>query len=122
VSEFKEGDKVRVVKGVQKGKSGVVTNPHWQISQSDWPLVLFTDEDGNHCSSDEDSLELAEDPYEYGVLQTRVSTGEDLVNRMVWGTLEEAQDDFKLMNRPSVVPVFTYRIVKRRKAGRIENV
>lgn len=122
MSKFNVGDKVRISRGVDTGLTGVVTVPAWQISQSDWPFVLFTDENGYRRSADENDLELAEDPYEYGVLQTRVSTGEDLENRLVWGTLEEAQEDFGLMNRPSATPVFTYRIVKRRKAGRIENV
>jgi hypothetical protein len=121
VSKFNEGDKVRVVKGVHAGLSGVVTDPWWQLSQSDWPCVEFLKDDGTYTYADEDDMELTEDPYEYAVMQTRVSNGEDLVKRLVWGTLKEAQDDFGLMNRPSAVPVFTYRIVKRRKAGEIED-
>jgi hypothetical protein len=61
-----------------------------------------------------------EDDYEYALLQTRSSDGADLVNRLVWGTKKEAEDDLKLMTGGS--GFYKYRIVKRRKAGEIEEI
>ena len=124
MSKFKEGDKVRVVKGLHAGVTGVVTEPSWVISQSDWPVVLFMDEEGFRFSAFEEDMELdagpVEDPYEYAMMQTRVHDNHDYTDRLVWGTLKEAQDDVDLM-RPGNPGYFSYRVVKRRKAGPIED-
>ncbi|QFG12096.1 Hypothetical Protein OBI_RACECAR_251 [Arthrobacter phage Racecar] len=64
---------------------------------------------------------LVEEPdtgYEYALLQTRTSDGEDLINRLVWGDKREAELDLKLM--AGSTGFYRYRIVKRRKAGPIE--
>jgi hypothetical protein len=120
MNKFEIGDRVRVEK---KGKEGVVVDYFCDYVVGDHQVQVQLDGERIALSYGEENVTyVGPDKYEYGVLQTRVSSGEDLVDRLVWGTLKEAQDDFGLMNRPSAVPVFTYRIVKRRKAGNIEDV
>lgn len=57
--------------------------------------------------------------YEYAVLQARVSDNHEYRNRLVWGTLQEAEEELRLFDLAS--GYFSYRLVKRRKAGEIED-
>lgn len=129
MAKFSKGDKVRAFKGVHEGLAGVVADPWWQISQSDWPLVKFLKEDGTYDFVDEDYMELAEDPYEYNIEGTDLITGKVHLWRELWEPntdwlkrkLEERDDyDRKLLNAGGTLE-YSRRMVKRRKAGEIED-
>lgn len=125
MSKFNKGDKVRVVKGLGEGQSGVVTDPCWQISQSDWPCVEFLKEDGTFSYADEDNMELTDDPYEYAMQLTFGDTPRRIEN---WTTKEIAEEKLKWHgdgSKSHADPVWgpwTAKLVKRRKAGPIEDV
>ena len=125
MAKFSKDDKVRVVKGECEGLVGVVVDPWWQISQSDWPCVEFLTDAGMYVYEDEDNMELAEDPYEYAMQVT--SHGKVVPNYdREWGTLEVAQErheryteSWERLGRSSYLSA---KVVKRRKAGKVEDV
>jgi hypothetical protein len=125
MSKFNKGDTVRVVRGHNKGEMGIVTNPYWQIAANDWPFVLYDQEDGTRGSADESDMELIEDPtFEYAMqrtIQGRVQPIRSWTNREhaerkldFHGTGRTAEED------PTYGP-WTAKIVKRRKAGPVED-
>jgi len=132
MGKFNEGDKVRILKGsgsAHEGKVGTVADPHWQISQSDWPLVKIDVGDGKYAFPDEDYCELAEDPYEYNIEYTDERTGKSHLHRQTWEPdtewlkrkVEDAEAyDRKLLNAGGSLE-YSRRLVKRRKAGEIED-
>jgi len=126
MAKFSKDDKVRVVKGRLEGKSGIVTDPAWQVSQSDWPRVEFITEDGSlYFYADEEDMELAEDPYEYAVEWT--VKGSDVPRPILadrWGQRGSAERTIEFNERmfPDKMEKYTVRLVKRRKAGKVEDV
>lgn len=122
MAKFNKGDKVRVFKGIHEGTTGVVADPWWQVSQSDWPRVEFTTGDGMYFYADEDEMELTEDPYEYNVEYTDLITGTVWLYRSLW---EPNADWLKKKMAEAEANVhkldYTSRLVKRRKAGPVED-
>lgn len=135
MSKFKVGQEVIFSKGDLKDVKGVVHNPFWQVSQSDWPEVIveFYDEQEQFRSLfvDIDDVRPAEDPYEYNIETTDLITGHtSLFKSTVWEPdtewlerKKEALDEYdkRLLNAGGELE-YTRRLVKRRKAGRIEDV
>lgn len=113
MAKFGKGDKVRVFKGVHEGTTGVVADPCWQVSQSDWPRVEFTTEDGMYFYADEDEMELTEDPYEYAVQIITGPRAGDLVP--LWSDRKDRQDFIDDLYAYS--DAHSYKLVKRLKAG-----
>lgn len=125
MAKFSKDDKVRVVKGVNEGSEGVVTDPWWQISQSDWPCVEFLTAEGFYGYADEDDMELTEDPYEYAS-QATIHGEVQQVASYDWATLEVAQERVdrytEVWSRNGHGKYITAKVVKRRKAGKVEDV
>jgi hypothetical protein len=61
-----------------------------------------------------------EDRYEYAVRLTKKGTDEPIPDRLVWMTKAEAQADINLLGGSS--KFYNYNLVKRLKAGPIEEV
>jgi hypothetical protein len=122
MAKFNKGDKIRVTKGLFEGRAGIITDPWWQISQSDWPCVEFVEPDGMFVYADEDDMELTEDPYEYMVL--RVYSAGGTQNKGSWSTKAEAEAVFKALGLTGADPTWgkwRAKVVKRRKAGPVED-
>lgn len=126
MAKFSKDDKVCVVKGRLEGKSGIVTDPAWQVSQSDWPRVEFITEDGSlYFYADEEDMELAEDPYEYAMQVTNFGEVQ-LIASYEWTILDVAQERQKryteIWEHNGHAKNITAKVVKRRKAGKVEDV
>lgn len=128
MAKFKIDDRVVAVKGRNIGIMGRVTDPYFQISQSDWPFVHYKDENGVVHSDDESRLELFDDPYEYALSMKDhkdewkvVGDIMDRYNRTpVWGALEPRERLLEWYNKDFTHTEF--KLVKRRKAGKVEDV
>jgi hypothetical protein len=123
-AKFKRGDLVVFMKGQYEGRKGIVTDPWWQISQSDWPCVevQFTDETFGYGQDEE--IELVEDPYEFAV-QRFFGRAPRQVKPEEWTTLDVATVQLCALGLKGTDPTWgdwTAKLVKRRKAGRIEDV
>jgi hypothetical protein len=127
MGKFNEGDKVRILKGsgsAHEGKVGTVADPHWQISQSDWPLVKIDVGDGKYAFPDEDYCELAEDPYEYAVEWTVKGSDTPVpitADRWVQRDSAERMIEFNERMFTDKMQEYTVKLVKRKKAGEIED-
>lgn len=131
---FKVGQEVIFSKGDLKDVRGVVTTPFWQVSQSDYPEVIldYRDDQGNlhGLFVDIDDVRPAEDPYEYALWFHYSYLDEPtLPQEHMWNTKEAAEAclrSFQGMVRKSEstsTPItHKVKIVKRRKAGPIEDV
>lgn len=91
MSKFEVGQEVLFSRGDRKDLKGVIVNPHFQISQSDWPEVLVQYHQLRFFV-DIDKVRPAVDPYEYGATwKMRGSEEYYPVFSEDWGTLEEAK-------------------------------
>lgn len=123
MAKFKAGDKVRVIKGHEEGASGVVTNPYWQIAANDWPFVLFTDDEGNRHSADDSNMVLVEDPTcEYSVQYTIKGRKLPPTQWMSRDAAEEWLNNGGTYGFDGAYGPWEKKLVKRRKAGEVENV
>lgn len=117
MSKFKVGQEVLFDVGYNYGMKGVVINPHFQISQSDWPEVLVGYGDRT-IAVDIDDVRPAVDPYEYGATWLDWHDEYFPVLDGEWGTLEEAQAealDARKRGNPGG------KIMRRLKAGEAED-
>ncbi len=122
MAKFKKGDKVRVVKGHNEGAEGTVTNPYWQIAANDWPFVLFTDDQGNRHSADEDCMALVEDPTcEYSVQYTIKARKLPPARWMPKAAAEEWLNNGGTHGFDGAYGPWEKKLVKRKKAGPIED-
>lgn len=118
MSKFKKGDAVRAIKGLQSGEFGIVVEPWYQPSASDWPCVIMERVDGSRFSAHHDEIELLDDPYEYAILRTLVGSPErPRIVGEFWATREETNEGLLNLSTDRV----TYKLVKRKKAGPIED-
>jgi len=125
MSKFKAGQEVIFSKGNQKDVKGVVYIPSYQVSQSDWPEVIVEYGGGWRVFVDIDDVRPAEDPYEYAVEWT--VKGSDVPRPILadrWVTRDSAERTIEFNERmfPDKMQVYTVRLVKRRKAGPVEDV
>lgn len=124
MSKFNTGELVVFSTGPHAGRKGIVTNPWWQISQSDWPEVEVQFTDGGFGYGKDEDIELVEDRYEYATQKFYGKTPRT-IHEDEWTTEEVARGRFNATSSPGVDPTwgaYTVRLVKRRKAGRIEDV
>ena len=128
MSKFKIGDEVRITEGLLAGETGIITCAFWQKSASDYPEIIVQFDNGESSFVDYDYVEPLEDPYEYAVqvyqdeFDRWVLIGYILAYGMepYWSTKEVVQTH--LERQWELWPKRKFRMVKRRKAGRIENV
>lgn len=69
----------------------------------------------------ETAVLLVEDPYEYGV-QLSSSHGPGRIRKDDWMVLEDAQNELEAFEGDDGHDLLTYKLVKRRKAGKVEDV
>lgn len=125
MTKFKVGDEVRVTEGLLAGETGVIVCPFWQKAASDYPEVIVEFGDGESSFVDIDYVELLEDPYEYQVETSRNGVPITFYRLEDWGTKEDAEALLKTFTDSwelHKVDYLTARLVRRRKAGRIEYV
>lgn len=121
MSRFKVGQEVIFSKGDLKDVKGVVHNPYWQISQSDWPEVVVDYNDGENTRRhlvDIDKVRPAVDPYEYGATWLDWHNVYFPVLDSEWGTIEEAQYEAQDAKKHGNVGG---KIMRRLKAGEPED-
>lgn len=124
MAKFNTGDLVIFASGQYEGRQGVVTDPWWQISQSDWPCVEVQFTDGKFGYGDDKEIELVADPYEYAV-QRFFGRMPRPVKADEWTSLDRATVQIDALGLHGTDPTWgdwTAKLVKRRKAGRIEDV
>lgn len=124
MNKFNRGDLVVFTDGYYEGRQGVVTDPFWQISASDWPSVEVRFTDGKFGYADENNISLVADPYEYAV-QRFFGKVPRTVKVDEWTTLESANTQIESLGTKGSDPTWgdwTAKLVKRKKAGRIEDV
>lgn len=121
LSKFKVGQEVIFSEGDLKEVTGVVHNPFWQESQSDWPEVVIDYNDGENTSRilvDIDKVRPAVDPYEYGVTWKMPDSEEFYpIFSGEWTTLEEVQEGLRGYGSN----FRGTKIVRRLKAGEPED-
>jgi len=127
MSKFKVGQEVIFSHGDLEDVKGVILNPHFQISQSDWPEVVVQYGDDRRFFVDIDKVRPAEDPYEYNIERTSGITGRTSMcfGMDGWDDDREAvEGDFKdyLEGDGATMLGAKFRMVKRRKAGPVEDV
>lgn len=118
MSKFKVGQEVIFSKGDLKEVTGVVHNPFWQESQSDWPEVVIDYNDGESTRRllvDIDYVRPAVDPYEYGATwKMQDSEKYHPVYSDEWGSLEDAQDELRIAREEARRGA---KLMRRLKAG-----
>lgn len=108
-------------------KEGTLTQEWCEYGDHVWGVNF---DDGTYAEIGYDGLEYVEDPYEYNIEGTDLVTGKTKLWRETWEPkpdwLKSRVDprneyDDRLRNAGGS-PEYTRRLVKRRKAGRIEDV
>lgn len=107
MSKFEAGDKVSV-----EGEIGYVRETHSEVQVDFGDRVATYDEEW--------VVNEGEDKYEYATKRISKSTGEPFKETLIWMTKDEAQSDLKLLGGSS--QFYNYKMVKRRKAGKEEDV
>lgn len=129
MSKFEVGQEVLFDVGYNYGMKGVVVDPHYQVSQSDWPEVVVQYGE-RRLFVDIDDVRPAVDPYEYNIEGTDVVTGKTHIWRTTWeptpdwlrGEVEKRDAYDRQLRNAGGSPEYTRRLVKRRKAGPVEDV
>lgn len=132
MTRFEVGQEVIFSKGDLKDVRGVILNPYFQLSQSDWPEVIVEYEGDRRFFVNVDDVRPAEDPYEYSVQFHWLHNAENVwteVSEHDWMDKEDAEnwlqvqkDTEKRAEREGKAVKAVGRLVKRRKAGRTEVV
>lgn len=133
MSKFEKGTRVRFIVDLSTGDfsehfpatgtEGTAGMSFCEYGDYHGVTVLF--DDGRNIDVNEAYLEAVEDPYEY-IVQTSRAGKDEFLSAYSWkSSLEEVEDDYKRIADAFVrlgYKHYTARIVKRRKAGPVEDV
>ena len=133
MSEFEKGTRVRFIEDLSmgdsrdyfpaKGTEGIAEGSFCEYGDYHGVTVLF--DDGRHIDVKEDYLEHVEDPYEYAI-QRSGDRGDTVgeISEYAWSCRKTAENVLEAtLHRWKIYGVDkTAKMVKRRKAGRIEDV
>jgi hypothetical protein len=121
--KFEVGQEVVFSKGDLKDVKGVVHNPFWQVSQTDWPeiIVVFSDKQGTVRTLfvGIDAVRPAVDPYEYATTWLDWNDKYFPIEEGEWGTLANAEHEAKFVGHHKGMT--GVKIMRRLKAGEAED-
>ena len=136
MSEFEKGTRVRFIEDLSmgdfstyfpaKGTEGTAEDSFCEYGDYHGVTVLF--DDGKHIDVAESYLEHVEDPYEYNVERTSLEHGSSYLQFDRWLDRETAADQYfgyceaeDIHEEEAGFRFATYKLVKRRKAGPVED-